>query len=307
MTAAPTGAIEDAIPAGATAEESNRQPNPEHGPFRADQLRDGDRYELTNGHPIYCAPSGRDHAGPNATGAALLDSDPDVQWTGVDAGYSPDPGTLRAPDVSVAGRTGVPGGDGGWIPEAPPLALEYAARGQDEADLRTKIADLLAHGTRLVWVVRLIGPRRVEVHAPGQPMQTLGVGEQLLAPGILRNPVPVAALFDRAAAQDMILRNLLQRRGYTDLAAIHEAGRKEGLADAILTVLSARGLAVDDCTRERLRSTRDPERRRAWLLAARRSAMGSDNHWMDYGKLCIIVPMIVRPRKCPCSTSRLLP
>jgi len=266
---------------------SNRQPNPEQGPFRADQLRDGDRYELTNGHPIYCAPSGRDHAGPNATGAALLDSDPDVQWTGVDAGYSPDPGTLRAPDVSVAGHTGVPGGDGGWIPEAPPLALEYAARGQDEADLRTKIADLLAHGTRLVWVVRLIGPRRVEVHAPGQPMQTRGVGEQLLAPGILRNPVPVAALFDRAAAQDLILRNLLQRRGYADLDAIHKAGREEGweegrkegleegreegLADAILTLLAARGLAVDDTTRERLRSTRDPERLRAWLLAAARA------------------------------------
>jgi len=164
----------------------------------------------------------------------------------------------------VAGLAGVPGGDGGWIPEAPPLALEYAARGQDEADLRTKIADLLAHGTRLVWVVRLIGPRRVEVHAPGQPMQTRGIGEVLPAPGILRNPVPVAALFDRAAAHDLILRNLLQRRGYADLDAI----REEGLTDAILTLLAARGLAVDDATRERLRSTRDPERLRAWLLAA---------------------------------------
>ena len=31
-------------------------------PLRADQLRDGDRYELRSGHPIYCAPAGRDHA-----------------------------------------------------------------------------------------------------------------------------------------------------------------------------------------------------------------------------------------------------
>jgi len=46
-----------------------------------------------------------------------------------------------------------------------------------------------------------------------------------------------------------------------------EEGRDEGLADAILTLLSARGL-VDDDARERLRSTRDPERLRAWLLAA---------------------------------------
>ena len=107
-------------------------------------------------------------------------------------------------------------------------------------------------------------------------MQTRGIGEVLPAPGILRNPVPVAALFERAAAQDLILRNLLQRRGYADLDAIREEGREEGrdegreqgLADAILTLLAARGLALDDATRERLRSTRDPERLRAWLLAA---------------------------------------
>jgi Uma2 family endonuclease len=247
---------------------SNSRLQPDTGPFRAEQLRDGDRYELTNGHPIYCAPAGRDHAGPNATGAALLDSDPDVQWTGVDAGYSPDPGTLRAPDVSVA----TPGGDGGWIPDAPLLAVEYAARGQNEAELRTKIADLLDHGTRLVWVVRLVGPRRVEVHAPGQPLQTRGIGELLVAPGILRNPVPVAALFDRDAAQDVILRNLLQRRGYAGLEAIREEGREEGrdegLADAILTLLAARGLTIDDATRDRLRGTRDTGQLRAWLLAA---------------------------------------
>ena len=246
-------------------------PEPGPGPFRAEQLRDGDRYELANGHPIYCAPAGRDHAGPNATGAALLDSDPDVQWTGVDAGYSPDPGTLRAPDVSVA----TPGGDGGWIPGVPLLALEYAARGQSETELRAKIADLLGHGTRLVWVVRLVGPRRVEVHAPGRPMQTLGIGEELLAPGILRNPVAVAALFDRAAAQETILRNLLQRQGYANLEAIRaegrEEGREEGLADAILTLVAARGLALDEAARARVHATRDPERLRAWLLAAARA------------------------------------
>ena len=30
------------------------------GPFRADQLRDGGCYELSNGHPIYCAPPAGD-------------------------------------------------------------------------------------------------------------------------------------------------------------------------------------------------------------------------------------------------------
>lgn len=35
---------------------------PEHGRFRADQLQDGDRYALSNGHPVYCAPVASEHA-----------------------------------------------------------------------------------------------------------------------------------------------------------------------------------------------------------------------------------------------------
>ncbi|VFM99858.1 MAG: hypothetical protein BECKG1743E_GA0114224_102875, partial [Candidatus Kentron sp. G] len=27
-----------------------------HSSFTADRIRDGDRYELSNGYPIYCAP-----------------------------------------------------------------------------------------------------------------------------------------------------------------------------------------------------------------------------------------------------------
>ncbi len=65
-----------------------------HGPFRVDQLREGDRYELSNGHPIYCAPSGRDHSGRNLSGGGALETDPDVEWAGVDAGFTPTTGTL---------------------------------------------------------------------------------------------------------------------------------------------------------------------------------------------------------------------
>ncbi len=64
----------------------------------------------------------------------------------------------------------------GWVEGASPLAVEYADAGQNESDLGTKIAQLLDAGTQLVWVVRLSGPRRVET-----------AGEELTAPGILRN------------------------------------------------------------------------------------------------------------------------
>jgi len=47
-----------------------------HDPFVAAQLSDGDPYELSSGHPIYCTPAGRDHAASSAIGARLLATNP---------------------------------------------------------------------------------------------------------------------------------------------------------------------------------------------------------------------------------------
>jgi hypothetical protein len=215
------------------------------GPFRADQIRPGDPYELSNGHAIHCMGTGARGARANLLGASVLDSDPDVEEAGVDAGYSPSPETLRAPDVAVGNVPDMPG----WIEGAPPLAVEYADTGQDEKNLATKIAELFAAGTRLVWVVRLVGPRRVEVHEPGNEMRLAHPGEELVAAGILRNPVPVEALYDRRAAHEATLRNLLQRRGYRDLDDVRaqgrEEGREEGLRFAVRGLCSAFGIDVD--------------------------------------------------------------
>jgi hypothetical protein len=190
------------------------------GPFRADQLRPEDRYELSDGHPIYCAPASERHSASNTKGAKILDTDPAAAPAGVDTGYVWNEGrNLRAADVSVGNVHGEPG----WATTAPPLAVEYADRGQDEKELEAKIGELLAQGTRYIWVVRLQGPLRVEVHEPGKPMRLLNGDEELTAPGILQNPVPVRALVDRDAANEATLRNLLNRKGYESLEAI-EAG-----------------------------------------------------------------------------------
>ncbi|MBK5965712.1 hypothetical protein CCR95_16885 [Thiocystis minor] len=241
-----------------------------HGPFRVDQLREGDRYELSNGHPIYCAPSGRDHSGRNLSGGGALETDPDVEWAGVDAGFTPTSGTLRAPDIAVAAA----GDERGWIPGVPPLAVEYCGPGQDEQELENKIAELLDHGTQQVWVVRLVGPRRVEVRCPKQPVRVLGPGEILTAPGILRNPVPVEALYDRDASHRVMLRNLLQRAGYDSIEAIREEGLSEGveqgIAESILALLADRDLTLDATDRARILACRDRAQLKRWLLAAAR-------------------------------------
>lgn len=250
------------------------------GPFRADQLRPGDPYELSHGHAILCLPTGGRGAKAISAGAQALGSDPAVEDLGFDTGFSPAPDTLRAPDLAVGKIPDEPG----WVPGVPPLAVEYADTGQDEAQLAAKIQDLLGAGTRYVWVVRLTGPRRVEVYEAGQAMRIAHSGEELSAPGILANPVPVKALYDRQASQEVGFRNFLQRQGYASLDAVRaegeakgraegeEKGRAEGeaaaLQTAVLEVFEARGIAVGEENQAMISGCRDLALLRQWLRQA---------------------------------------
>ncbi len=195
------------------------------GPYEASDIRPGDPYELSNGHLIECMGTGQRGARNNAGGAILLGTDPDVRSVGVDAGISPHAKMLRAPDIVIGDLEDKPG----WAPQVPPFAVEYADTGQDEGQLRQKIAELLGAGTQLIWVVRQHGPRCVEVHAPNAPIRLARIGEMLEAPGILRNPVPVSALYDPNEAKRLALRNLLQSEGYDSLQAVKDEARREGL------------------------------------------------------------------------------
>jgi len=206
------------------------------GPFFAEQLRTGDPYELHNGHPIECLPGGGRHARANLVGGLVMETDPEVEEAAVDAGYALTPQDLRAPDIAVGHVPNAPG----WIAGVPPLAVEYADTGQDEAELTTKIEQLLSAGTRYLWVVRLTGPRRVEVHEPGQSMRIVTSGQTLIAPGVLKNPVPVDALYDPKSAHEVALRNLLQRQGYDSLDAVRAEGQSEGELSVLLRLLDKR-------------------------------------------------------------------
>lgn len=234
------------------------------GPFRADQIRTGDPYELSNGHAIYCLPTGGRGSRANLLGGQVLESDPDVESAGVDTGFSPAPDTLRAPDVAVGNVADEPG----WVQGVPPLAVEYADSGQDETELADKISELLAAGTRFIWVVRLTGPRRVEVHEAGKAVRLAVPGEELRAPGILRNPVPVLSLYDRDAAHEATLRNLLQRRGYGSVEAIRREGGIAALQEALLLALDSRGWDIPEELRAAVDACNDPELLKAWLRRA---------------------------------------
>lgn len=206
------------------------------GPFRAAQIKSGDPYELSNGHPIECLPSGGRHSKANLSGGLALETDPAVDSAGVDTGYASDPKNLRAPDIAVGNVPDEPG----WVDGVPPLAVEYADVGQDETDLKAKIEHLLAEGTRYVWVVRMNGPRRVDVYAGDGTRSVLYPGDQIQAPGVLQNSLPVEALYDPGAAHAVALRNLLQRQGYTGLDAVRDEGLLEGKTSVVLRLLQRR-------------------------------------------------------------------
>jgi len=99
-------------------------------------------------------------------------------------------------------------------------------------------------------------------------MRIANPGEQLTAPGVLANPVPVEALYDREAARRVIFSNLLQREGYASLEEVRAEKEAQTLHDDILAVLTARGLAADDELRTFLARTQDPAILRSALRLA---------------------------------------
>ncbi len=244
------------------------------GPFRAHQLPEGCEYELSDGHPIHCPPNSDRHAHAVLAGGRVLASDPAVRGrAAIDVGIAfNDDKNLRAPDLIVADVERAPG----WLRSIPPLAVEYADIGQDEAELAAKISELHTAGTRHIWVVRLTGPLRVEVHTRGEPMRTVDADGELTAPGVLQNPVPVRALVDRDAADAANLRNLLSKHGYSSIAEIHDEARTEGRAegqvdgriDALLAVLSARGLTPTPEQTAQIHRARDLQTLDQWLRRA---------------------------------------
>lgn len=217
------------------------------------QLREGDPYELSEGQLIECLPTGPRGGTSTVRGGAVLDSDPAAAMTGRDVGFELGPRTMRAPDVSVGDFAD---DTKGFAKAVPALALEYADSGQDEADLRVKIGQLFAAGTRLVWVVRLVGQKHVEVFEPGLPVRRVDAGGFLSAPGILANAVPAESLWDREAAHEATLRNLLQRRGFESLEHVREAGVEAGLVEgkreAVADLVHVLGLELDEARRSRL-------------------------------------------------------
>lgn len=258
------------------------------GPFRAHMLRDGDRYELCNGHTIRQPPA-RSLKGSCVTigSSAIMYAPGITRSCGLNVGIAfNDDKNLRAPNIVLDMDLG----GSGWATQAPPLAVEYADPHTDDEDLDHKIAELIELGTRIYWVVRLVGPLRVDVHEAGRPLRTVEADETLHADGILRNAVPVRALVEHEASQALTLLNILNGKGYRNLAEYladhpnvrrieeyeenYKGGYEEGIAEAldelrdlVLAQISSRGWTLSPALQARLDACRDQPTLVRWYAA----------------------------------------
>ena len=112
--------------------------------------------------------------------------------------------TVRSPDVAFvrADRFPAPGiGLRGWLRLAPDLAVEVLSPDNRPAEIEARVADYLAAGTRLLWIIDPHA-RTVARRTPTGPLATLAEGDTLDASDVVPDfAVPVAELFDGLARE----------------------------------------------------------------------------------------------------------
>ena len=131
------------------------------------------------------------HASDNDLGA-VAGADGTLRMASVDR--------IRMPDVSFIAKSRLPGGK---LPRekvpalAPDLAVEVLSESNTPAEMRQKLREYFANGTRLAWYVDL-ERRVVAVHRDdsGEPAEVLGEGDLLDGEDVLPGfSMPVAVLF----------------------------------------------------------------------------------------------------------------
>jgi len=149
------------------------------------QYPDSKYYELVRGVPRVCEPPGGVHGWIAGRLVALLGDHVERLGLGtvlVEAGYVLDraPDTVRGPDVSFVSLARLPPDliPEQFIPGAPDLAVEILSPSSRWSEVEETIADYLAAGARLVWVVDP-GERRVIMRYPDCPPRIVAAGESL--------------------------------------------------------------------------------------------------------------------------------
>ena len=157
------------------------------------------------------------------------------------------------------------------------IAFEVVS-GQKARDVTDKAVEMHRRGVRRIFAVFVKGPRLCEWSPESQSWCPLETGSRI-EDRCLVAPLSVAALLDAALADNAVAEALIAKGNPTILnrEAAAEArgeakgraeGKTAGIAESILKILEARGVAVGPAQREEILCCSDFDRLDRWLLQA---------------------------------------
>ena len=225
------------------------------------------RHEMLDGELAYVSPADRPHGRRHAKLIALLETHafPELA-VGCDQLTRTSKVDDVAPDVSVYPEAPDPTTGGRQLEQ---LAFEVVST-ESLAHAGRKAATLTARGVRRVFAVDIERSRVLEWSAELATWRGLDAASHIEDPA-LEMPLSIEAMLHAARADDEIARALVARHNPVIEAVRAEdraAGKAEGKAEAVLTVLAARKVAVGDTERVRILGERDPAQLDRWLAAA---------------------------------------
>jgi hypothetical protein len=226
------------------------------------------RYEVMDGELVYVSPALDPHGTRHSKISALVEAHAGVAFdVASDMLTRVSDDSDVAPDVSVfpLGPDPVTGGR-----QLEHLAFEVVSK-QSLGYAGRRAAKLAARGVRRVFAIHVERGRALEWSATLAAWRDLDPDGQIDDPA-LAAPLPVAALLSAAKADDAMASALITKHNpkIEDFGARREAkgelaGVARGRAEAVIAVLTARGVAIDPADRARILGERDLDQLGRWL------------------------------------------
>ncbi len=228
-------------------------------------------YEIDDGKLVRVSPSDPPHAIRHSKIAAMLEAHAaDDFEVAVDLLTRVSETSDRAPDASVFPREPDPETGGRQLEH---LAFEIVST-ESLGHAAKKASDLATRGVRRIFAVDVDRIRAFEWSATLATWNPLDPSSSIVD-RCLAVPLRIGDLLRAAKTDDSVARALLAKRNPVLVAEVAKGeargraeGEARGRADAILLVLSRRGLVVTETERQRIACERDIAQLDRWLAQA---------------------------------------
>ena len=221
------------------------------------------RYEVLDGEVVEVSPSDQPHGSRHSKLSSLLEA---YAAEGYDAACDMLTRTSEkndiAPDGSVYPIAPHPSTGGRQLEE---LAFEVVST-ETLSHAGRKAAHLVERGVRRVFAIDVERRRGLEWSRAAGTWEILAPSATIVD-AALAAPLAVHDLVGAAKTDDAVARALLAKKNHVIEAELDRA-RAEGKAEAIVAVLRARGLSLDEASRAALLAERDQTTLDAWLARA---------------------------------------